>query len=711
MIPRGLVEATVETSFGPVPLWSLPGALTGSKPLILCITGAWAEAADMTGLPAVVAPDWDAVIMRLPGNETPALSETSVAAWGRAVSEVIEKTFANRTLVMMGLSIGALVALAARSANIRWVIAIEPPLSTAKLWPMIDGLKALWVKEPSSRAFVTNIFGVSDEGVADIQYRDLFDGHVPVEVVVGDVPLHPKRNLPRYPSFIDAEDRAWLASRPGVTVSEAPGAGHNIHVFAAPFLLQRTRAVQAAVLAAPAADGALVAATPLSARRILFLGQQAELNAEAYRRRNPLADVTASTSATGEGGYDVVAASQLSAGEAIALSGLLAEGGHLIGRIEPAELTAAGLTLCEPGADGICRGRKGPGEAPLRIFNIVFAATLMDIRTRLPSQAMQSEPDLIVSHARAPQTLPDVPLDQPKILIVQRPAASARAQWVGSGATAIARGWMLVLEFDDHPELIANHFGTTVDEEGWERYRYQHAIQTSTWRLVDLFRQFNPEVALFRNAIFDLAPFPEPRTGPVRVFYGGVTRGPFAVDCAQALAPVADRFPDVQFVVIGDRAVFDALPGSRKEFHDYRPYDDYLKIMASCEISLSPLQTKPMIDTKSDAKFLDASRAGLLTIGSPAVYREAIIDGETGLIAQDREDWPRLLSAALADPAWRRRMARKAWETVRAERMFAQQVTDRKTWYRSLWARREALTQALYERLPELEAAVRDKQT
>ena len=113
------------------------------------------------------------------------------------------------------------------------------------------------------------------------------------------------------------------------------------------------------------------------------------------------------------------------------------------------------------------------------------------------------------------------------------------------------------------------------------------------------------------------------------------------------------------------------------------------------------------MDTKSDAKFLDAARAGALTIGSPTVYADTIADGVNGLIAREVEDWPRLLAKALAEPAWTRELARRAWEEVRDHRMFAHQLEARKSWYWSLWSRREALNRALMDRTPGLEAAVK----
>jgi hypothetical protein len=257
------------------------------------------------------------------------------------------------------------------------------------------------------------------------------------------------------------------------------------------------------------------------------------------------------------------------------------------------------------------------------------------------------------------------------------------------------------VEFDDHPELVSQMtLGGGLTPEGWARFRFVHAVQTSTEPLVRLFRAHNPEVRAFPNAVFELAPRPT-AAPPRRVFYGAVTRGPVAVAVAQALGPAVAAFPDTEFLVVGDRAVFDALPTRRKRFFDYLPYERYLAVLASCGVSLSPLASAPMVETKSDAKFLDAARAGVVTIASPTVYAETITPGETGLIAEQLSDWSARLIELFADPDRHARIGLAAWETVRSRRMFAHQAAERRDWYLDLLARREALNRALAARLAE----------
>lgn len=335
---------------------------------------------------------------------------------------------------------------------------------------------------------------------------------------------------------------------------------------------------------------------------------------------------------------------------------------------------------------------------PMQLAMFSFAPVMMDIRTRLPAAALRSEPGLLMQHVRPPGRLEPAAKEQPKVLILQRPAPPKNlAGWKQSIRDWVRDGWVSVVEFDDHPTLTAMIAGREVVEADWVRFSAAHAVQTTTPLLEGLFRQLNPETRSFPNAVFRLEPFPE--NLPKRVFYGAIQRGDHAVEMAQSLGPAIARFPGVEFVVVGDRAVFDAIPSSRKRYYDLVSYEEYLRLMGGCSISLSPMEDNAFNAAKSDAKFLDAASRGVLTIASRAVYASVIRHGENGLIAERTSDWARLLADALADDVARREMARVAWTYVRDHRMFADQARERLAWYRDLWERRDALNDAVLSRL------------
>jgi hypothetical protein len=473
-----------------------------------------------------------------------------------------------------------------------------------------------------------------------------------------------------------------------------------------------------------AIDEPLLEATPLNARKVLYVGADGPAFARAVTAANPQARVVsvadiASEATFAKGSFDTLILSRKPPDDELAPAlESLGDGGILVARWgenldgADARLRAYGLTpraSFDECGTGIVRARKpAPDAAPtpiLRVQSVAYATSLLDIRTRLPTQGLRADPDLRVSYHTTPFELLPAPFDEPKVLVLARTAEMPLAGWRPFLSRAIRAGWIVVNEFDDYPPLVAEMLGLPSGPEQMVRFGYAHGVQTTTPPLVEAFRPYNSEIAMFPNAVFELLPFRE-GARPRRVFYGGVTRGPFAVDVAAALGPVVQRFPDTEFVVVGDRAVFEALPTARRRYFNYMSFGAYLSLMSECSVSISPVEPGFMRDAKSDAKFLDAARAGVVTVASPTVYDRVVAPGENGLLAPDLGDWAPALLSVLGDEPGRERMARNAWEYVREERMFAHQVDARREWYNDLWSRREALNEALMSRIPGLRELV-----
>jgi hypothetical protein len=728
--PDSFTQQEVTTRLGVVRLWTSPRKADPTRPLVFAIPGILAPEDDIVSLGEGLGLIGDMCLMQLPSRRGAALSSCAFPELSALVGELLENRFPDRPVVLLGISSGAVIALGVRAANLARVVAVEPPLVTEGLWPVIGplGEHLRQARDPAATAFAVEAFGVSETGVVARNHVSVLDGlNVPVDVVLGETPLQPQRELSRFPSLVDAPERQRLAGTPGVRVHVARGAGHNV-------LGQAPRAVKAVVLEAcrraaarlPAErlrlDEPLLEATPLTARRVLHWGPGGAAFVMAFARINPTCEVVvmgddpaAALLAGSAASFEAVVIARPPPADLLGrLAAALRPKGHVIARWAPdAEVLAPyGLGLREAsgeGAAGILRAQKlsaGETSRPaLFVLTAPYATLLMDIRTRLPTQGLRSDPELRVVYEPPPFDLPDLPVNTPKVVVLQRPAELRAEVWRPFLVQAIRKGWVLVMEYDDYPPLVAEVLGHTSSEADMLRFGYVHAVQTATPPLVEAFRAYNPETVLFPNAVFDLPPYPQgPR--PRRVFYGGVLRGRYAVEVARSLAPAVQRCPDTEFVVIGDRAVFDALPTRAKRYHDYMTFEAYLDLMSQCAISLSPIEALPRRDTKSDAKFLDASRAGVLTIASPTIYDRVIRHGENGFLAPQVADWAPLLEQALTDEPLRERMARNAWDYVRRERMFANQVAARRDWYWDLWARRDELNEALIGRAPGLREAV-----
>ena len=285
----------------------------------------------------------------------------------------------------------------------------------------------------------------------------------------------------------------------------------------------------------------------------------------------------------------------------------------------------------------------------------------------------------------------------PGVLILHRQFMDG-AGFVDAIEKRIAAGWVVVSEIDDDPRHWPQ-FGNA----GYRAFRGVHAVSVSTEPLAKMIRRLNPHVRIFPNAIPYL-PVAEPGTPKngrrVRVFFGAINREKDWAGIVRSLEKVALELADIiEFVVVHDRAFFDALPDVAKFFTETLPYDDYLALMATCDIALLPLNDTPFNRLKSDIKFIECCAAGVVPICSGPLYAENPRHREIGVFAETPKNWIRALRALAHDPEDLARRRGLALDYVRTERMHADQAALRETTYRALIADRDMLERDRQARL------------
>ncbi|CAN7555103.1 alpha/beta hydrolase [Phenylobacterium sp. LjRoot225] len=382
-----LTRRDVQTRLGVVPLWSRPEVFASAKPLVLAITGAFAGPDDLSRLPEVMSPMAEAAVLHIPGIGAPLLSDPSIEGFSSAVGELIDQLFADRRVVVLGVSIGAVAALGVRARSVRRIVAVEPLLATAALWPMADSLRAHLAGLPADspiHPLFAQLFGVSREAIAPRLYHQVLDGlAVPVDVVLASEPLHPRRPVARMPSLVDAPERALLASLPRVRMHLARGAGHNVQGQASKTLKELLFEACRRASADPAydprgLDEALVEAVPLTAARVVHWGPGGRAFAGGYLSWNPTAQVNvlgedpaAALDPAEAGGLDaVVLGAPPPPGLLAGLVAALRPGGDLVARWAgedgraawpaPASRSARRWTPRGPGWSARARSRRGP---------------------------------------------------------------------------------------------------------------------------------------------------------------------------------------------------------------------------------------------------------------------------------------------------------------------------------------------------------------
>lgn len=222
---------SVATPTGSASLVFDKSILTSRRPLVVLFHGAFRAAISLVSWFERLDPLADVVIGELPGHgKAPRITPT-LEAYSRLFESALMAHFQGRPMVLVGESLGGLVA--ASLSHLGPVVALDPPLTTAKLWPLHLTIRRRREEDPTfnyDAEFASNFFGYKDDGPpAQRSYFHLFETLAsPAWVVAGGVPLSPPRFVETTPGFLEPPDLDRLRKAPGVTVHVAAEAGHLI---------------------------------------------------------------------------------------------------------------------------------------------------------------------------------------------------------------------------------------------------------------------------------------------------------------------------------------------------------------------------------------------------------------------------------------------------------------------------------------------------
>ena len=330
-------------------------------------------------------------------------------------------------------------------------------------------------------------------------------------------------------------------------------------------------------------------------------------------------------------------------------------------------------------------------------------AGMNEVRMIQPLKSVASTPGIELELSSTNLRLKNATPELPKVMIWQRQSLDYENS-IPNIKKVIEAGYILISEFDDDPD----HFPYIV-KNNYLNFRAMHAVQVSTEQLSSKMIQHNPEVRWFDNCLEKLPPLLEEKwrtSDPafcLRVFFGALNRKedweewmPFI---NKAIAKLPNKF---EFEVVHDQDFFDALKTSRKRFTPTCNYQLYRQKLSRSHIALMPLRDTQFNRFKSDLKFVESSGYEVASIASPTVYSQSIEDGLNGAITSSGAKVLETLTTWAQDPELAATCAKNARQWVKSNRLQHQQVHSRLEWYRDLYARKDELTESLYQRVPEL---------
>lgn len=203
------------------------------------------------------------------------------------------------------------------------------------------------------------------------------------------------------------------------------------------------------------------------------------------------------------------------------------------------------------------------------------------------------------------------------------------------------------------------------------------AALVSTEPLAEAVRALFPQLPVFvsRNAASDamlqqaeaaLRDVQKPDDGLLRIAYfsGTHTHHGDVRECLSALQPLLRQYPETRLMLVGHIDVPEELAGlaGQLETVPLVPWQELPRLIRRVDINLAPLEPgNRFTQCKSEVKYVEAALLGVPTMASDApAFREAIRDGENGLLCRTGEDWHRALERLMLDAEWRARLGAAA---------------------------------------------------
>ena len=155
----------------------------------------------------------------------------------------------------------------------------------------------------------------------------------------------------------------------------------------------------------------------------------------------------------------------------------------------------------------------------------------------------------------------------------------------------------------------------------------------------------------------------------LRIVYGSGTLAhdaDFAV-AAPAILAMLKQYDHVILTVIGHLNLPSAFDDYQEKIEAIAlsDYSTYMRRLASCQISIAPLEDSIFNDAKSNIKFLEAAILSLPSVCSPAAaFKEVIQPGVTGYLAANDDQWRSALQALIEDASLRQKIGQRALESV-----------------------------------------------
>lgn len=348
--------------------------------------------------------------------------------------------------------------------------------------------------------------------------------------------------------------------------------------------------------------------------------------------------------------------------------------------------------------------RSNPVREPSPRIDVLVSAvgSWATVRVQQPFKALQQLGWDVLVHEK-PRDL-NATVRANALVIWQRPLPSSWEHWLEMLQLIRRKGSILVVEWDDHPNLFPREIQQQLEACRHAHLRIAHALHCSCPALARVLQRFHPHTLVVENGVAPIPPLnlnKHREADPLRVFLGNLNREEEHRRLVPSLRRWLSQDSQVQLLCAGPTGITGLLPQERVERHPLLNYVNYRKLLASCQLALLPLEQGEPQACKTPIKWLEAAAESTVVIAGPELYGPWLANNRYGLWTHSIEAMVPLASQANAES--RQALAQQAHEQVQRHSL-QQQLVWRQELYRHLWRMAPQLDRQLLQRCPDLNA-------
>ena len=291
------------------------------------------------------------------------------------------------------------------------------------------------------------------------------------------------------------------------------------------------------------------------------------------------------------------------------------------------------------------------------------------------------------------------------LVIWQRPLPSSEERMKEHLEWLRERGCILLIDWDDHPELLPNAVVQEMKNQKMAALKYNHCILTSNTELAEYLSKFNPLCITLENGVEIIRELNKEKhaqefriNNKLKVFIGNLNRAQENTSIERKLRSWIERDQRIELVMVGQKDLEGGITGENVQAYEILDYQAYRSLLSTCHIALAPLENNKPNNCKTVLKWQECAAESVAVIGGPALYKKQL-SNDTGIWVNSLADIVTKAEELSIDHMLRINLVTKAWYQLNNGWTLGNQLYWRLWLLGEIWKKRYIIDKGLVKRL------------